>query len=414
MQSKLALHAAPSAVQGITVSSNLRRFDLLVEDMEEELGEAWADMSVQEALQFLRHSDAAMPEFLALAVARDDEAKLHDLGRIVRAAVAQGVRVILIADDIATDPLERLLSLGASEIVPYPLADGALHATICHIRGRAPTRNVPIDQRPDPRPNLPGRAAVFAVHGLAGGTGASTLAVNMAWELATIDKQKKPSVCLIDLDLQHASISAYLDLPHREMVVELLQDAQSLDLDGFKQALVSYGGHLSILPAPAEIVPLDIIGPPEIDAILKLAAQCFDIVVVDMPQALVTWTETVLTRTDVYFVTLELDMRSAQNAMRFQNALQSEGLPMDKLNFVLNRAPSRTDLTGRSRVNRLAETLDVNIATLLPNGGRAVTQAGDNGAPLAEVASKNGLRREIQKLCRGLHKALLSDSAMAS
>ncbi len=51
---------------------------------------------------------------------------------------------------------------------------------------------------------------------MAGGTGATTVAVNLAWELATIAKTDAPKVCLIDLDLQFGSVATYLDLPRRE------------------------------------------------------------------------------------------------------------------------------------------------------------------------------------------------------
>ncbi len=53
------------------------------------------------------------------------------------------------------------------------------------------------------------------------------------------------------------------------------------------------------------------------------------------------------------------------------------------------------------------------ISTQLPDGGKAVAQAGDHGEPLAVTAKKNALRREIAKLADGLHKAMLGDAAAA-
>jgi pilus assembly protein CpaE len=237
--------------------------------------------------------------------------------------------------------------------------------------------------------------------------------VNLAWELANLSAKKPPTVCLMDLDLQSGTISTYLDLPRRDTVIELLQEAQSMDVDGFRQALVGYEGKLSVFPAPPELLPLDLIGPEEVGALIDLAAQCFDIVIIDMPHTLVMWTETVLSRADVYFATIELDMRSAQNAMRFLKALRAEGLPVEKLNFVLNRAPGLTDLNGKGRVKKLAESLGVKISTQLPDGGKPVMHAGDHGEPLAATARKNALRKEIVKLATGLHKAMLGEAATA-
>jgi pilus assembly protein CpaE len=116
----------------------------------------------------------------------------------------------------------------------------------------------------------------------------------------------------------------------------------------------------------------------------------------------VAWTETVLTRSHVYFAMMELDLRSAQNVLRMVRALKAEGLPHEKLRFVLNRAPKFTDLSAKSRVKRMAESLDIAIEVQLPDGGPPVTQSNDHGLPMAEQAAKNPLRREIQKLAKSL------------
>jgi pilus assembly protein CpaE len=96
-------------------------------------------------------------------------------------------------------------------------------------------------------------------------------------------------------------------------------------------------------------------------------------------------------------------MRSAQNTVRVIGALKGGEVPFEKVRYVLNRAPGSLDLSGKSRVKRMAESLDITIEVQLPDGGKAVTQAGDNGLPLAESAAKNPLRREIQKLAKSVH-----------
>src|SRR5690606_40389758 len=81
---------------------------------------------------------------------------------------------------------------------------------------------------------------ILAVHGLAGGTGATTFAVNLAWELATVQKTNGPRVCLLDFNFQYGSVSTYLDLPRREAVYEMLSDTASVDNVSFLQALLNF------------------------------------------------------------------------------------------------------------------------------------------------------------------------------
>ena len=44
----------------------------------------------------------------------------------------------------------------------------------------------------------------------------------------------------------------------------------------------------------------------------------------------------------------------------------------------------------------------------MPDGGKQVVQSNDHGVPLAEVASKNPLRKEIQKLAANVHQTNVS------
>ena len=254
---------------------------------------------------------------------------------------------------------------------------------------------------------------MIVVHGLSGGAGSTTMAVNLAWELANIKSDTPPKVCLLDFDLQYGSVSTYLDLPRREAVYEMLTETENLDDEVFGHALLDFEEKMQVLTAPADMLPLDLVTPDDIQRVIDLARTHFDYVVVDMPSTLVQWSETVLQAAHVYFVLLELDMRSAQNALRMKRALQSEDLPFNKLRFALNRAPKFTDLSGKSRVKRMGESLGISIDLQLPDGGKAVTQGADHGIPLAKSASKNPLRKEIAKLAQSLHELGSSEAAAA-
>jgi len=396
-----------------TVSRDVQIFDLLIEDMESALGESWGDLGFIEALSFFAQPEAKGLEFIALAMDDADEDNMPMMGEIITQAKARGIKVILIAEDMSPGALHTLLRQGADEFVPYPLPEGALAQAIARIRTPvAPAPAAPA-AAPALRPGAQKDGAVIVMHGLAGGTGATTLAVNLAWELATVSKTHAPSVCLLDLDLQYGSVSTYLDLPRRDVVYQMLSDTDSMDEEIFSQALTTYEEKLHVLTAPADMLPLDLITAQDIGRILDMARNQFDYVVIDMPSTLVQWSETVLTSAHVYFAMLELDMRSAQNTLRFKRALQSEDLPIEKLRYVLNRAPRFTDLSAKSRAKRLAESLDISIELQLPDGGKPITQANDHGMPLASCAPKSPLRREIAKLAASIHTLRDTDVAAA-
>lgn len=399
-------------IRACTISRDVQLFDLLIEDMETLLGESWGDLGFTEAMNFLQQPEATKLEFVALAIDDTDEENLDVITAIVNTAKGNNIKVMLIAEDVSPAALHGLLKAGADEFVPYPLPEGELAAAVERLNKPAPAP-IPMVQENQVRLKSDGDGVLVAVQGFAGGTGATTFAVNLAWELANIDKDKSPRVCIIDLGLQFGSVSTYLDLPRKEIVVELLADIDQVDEDSFAQALVSFEDKLQVLTAPSDLLPLDMLGPQDVNKLLNLAREHFDFVIVDMPPALTMWTETVLTEAQVFFAMVELDMRSAQNTLRFKRALQSEELPFEKLRFVLNRAPKFTDLQGRSRAKRMAESLGIQIDLQLPDGGKQVTQACDHGIPLATQAGKNPLRKEITKLAQSLFDVGRSDSEAA-
>ncbi|MBZ4021245.1 pilus assembly protein CpaE [Rhodobacter sp. TJ_12] len=409
MSAAAILSPEPAPIVACTVSRDVSNFDLLIEDMETELGESWGDLTFEDAVVFLNQPDSETLEFIAIAVDSDDEGDLGRISGIITSAKEKGIRVILIAEEVSPIALHQLLRLGADDFVPYPLPEGALHEAIERLGQSDIETDLP--DEPAARPSVKsagGRdGVVLPVHGLSGGAGATTFAVNLAWELANPEQSKKnpvtpPRVCLLDFDFQFGSASTYLDLPRRDIVFEMLQDTAHMDAESFNQALLSFNDRLQVLTAPPEMLPLDIVAGEDIARIVDMARTQFDFVVIDMPSTVVSWTETVLSAAHLYFALIELDMRSAQNTLRMIRALKAENLPAEKLRYVLNRAPKFTDLNGKARVKRLAESLDISLEVLLSDCGRVVTQANDHGLPLALSAAKAPLRKEIQKLAQSI------------
>lgn len=414
MSSVANLQPEPAPILACTISRDVQNFDQLIDDMEVEMGEAWGHLNFDEARDFLGQPEAASITFVAIAVNAMDEANLSQIADVVKQAKSLEIKVILIADQISPAALHQLLRLGADDFVPYPMPERALHEAIeraknppAPVLADASQIGASLDDAAAGAPKFKAKSdrdgVVLPVHGLAGGVGASTFAANLAWELATVAADKDaPRVCLLDFDLQYGSIATYLDLPRKEAVFELLTDTVNSDSDQLLQAMQSFNDKLLVLTAPTDMLPLDIVSPEDIGRIIDMARANFDFVIIDMPRTIVSWTETVLTRAHVYFALISLDLRSAQNVLRLLRALKTESLPYEKLRFVLNRAPRFTDLSGKGRVKRMAESLDISIEVHLPDGGDQVTQANDHGLPLSEDAAKNPLRKELQKLAKSL------------
>ncbi len=76
MSSTPALRTEPAPIVACTISRDVQNFDLLIEDMETECGEAWGDLSFADARLFLTQPDAEHLKFVAVAIDNEDEDNL--------------------------------------------------------------------------------------------------------------------------------------------------------------------------------------------------------------------------------------------------------------------------------------------------------------------------------------------------
>jgi pilus assembly protein CpaE len=429
MASNLAKLPDPEPLRAVTVSRDVQEFDLLIEDMEAELGDGWGDLTFEEALDFLGQEDAADLEFIVVAANQEDEDDLTPVLDVIRDAKAAGLGVILVAEELGPKAMHELLRAGADDFSPYPLPEQALAQAVARLRapgGKGGAQALAPGMPAPPPPGAtvgadaatltasptgggfvptPGEGALFAFQSSSGGNGATTIAVNVAWEWATIGKNEAPKVCVIDLGLQFGSVATYLDVPRKPTIYEVLTDIGSMDDQAFLQSLTPYRDKLAIFPAPVEVLPLDVVGAAEITQLLKLARATFDVVIVDMPNAVTPWTEAVIESADIFFVVCELEMRSAQNTLRLQRLLQAEGIARERVGFLLNRAPGKLDMTGRGRIDKFADSLDVKFHSILADGGKQVTEVNDQAGPLKELAASNAFTKDVSKLTKELHAA---------
>ncbi len=393
-------------VELYAVADNFAVFQAIGEELKGEFpDDGWAPIGYNEMRKIVASGVPETLEAVLVGVDQTDEGRLKEVSTFIATIKAAGLPVVLLAKDISPAAMHALLRAGADDFLPYPTPQGALSETMERMRNRASGIGQ-TDGKGKGR-----RGVILPVYGVAGGVGSTTFATNLAWELALETKKTNKRVCIMDFDFQYGSVATYLDLPRLESIYELVSESESMDHDGLASALTSYQKRLAVLTAPMDALPLDIIGPEDVRKLLSLATHSYDFVVVDMPTTLTHWTESVLQVAETFFVMMEIDMRSAQNMLRFLRTLKAEDLPLEKLDFIMNRAPGFTDMGGKARIKRMAESLGIEYSIMLPEGGRQVPQACDHGSPLEVNARSNPLRKEIRRVARSIAESVAAAQA---
>lgn len=389
----------------LVVAEDVGRFAGLGEELESEFPAGGWTAVTPRALRKALDGDAPPPNALFAADA-EDAGRLGEIAELVSLCRGRGISVILVVQDLPTNDVHRLLRAGADDFLPVPVPRGDLADSLQRLAVRsahktaaagAPSRN----------------GVIYPVYGVAGGVGATVFAVNLAWELTHEARKTDLRICLLDLDFQYGSVATYLDLPRSAAVYELLSAIDRADAGALSGAMEEYGRRLSVLTAPADALPVDFLSSEAMTKLLTIAKDNYDIVVIDMPSALTSWTEVAINMSHRFWTVMEIDMRSAQNMLRFLRTVQADELPVEKLDYIVNRVPGFSDLGARGRVKKMAETLGIEYGILMPDGGKAVTQACDHGSPLAEFAGGNALRKEIRKAARAILDEVLAVKSAA-
>ena len=99
MTSTAALQPEPSPIVACTISRDVQNFDLLIEDMETELGESWGDLSFDDAHAFLNQEESSSLEFVAIAIDEEDEDEISTVAEIIKTAIRKKIKVLVIAED---------------------------------------------------------------------------------------------------------------------------------------------------------------------------------------------------------------------------------------------------------------------------------------------------------------------------
>jgi pilus assembly protein CpaE len=236
---------------------------------------------------------------------------------------------------------------------------------------------------------ITGRVVVF-LH-VSGGAGATTLAVNMATCLNQGPARK--SCAILDLDLQFGSVASLLDVPRASTLQALIDEPGRLDRTGLDEMLMRHASELFVLPAPRIPLPLDALKPATAAAIIDAARARFRYTIIDLPVALGTWTDVVLSRaTRIYLVT-PMTVPAAHNLARFFFLLQQHDLHLP-ISIVVNRhaKQAKHSLITPAEFNAaIGRTVD----HIIPEDFPIVQQAANQGTPAVTLAPKSLFARAV-------------------
>jgi pilus assembly protein CpaE len=289
------------------------------------------------------------------------------------------VKVALIGENREITFYRQLMELGLTEYLPRPL-----------------TRDIVLDQL---RPKLLGDAAaaladrgghVISICGAQGGAGATSIAINLALQLAETTKAK---VALLDLHLQGGEAAVMLGVRPGPGLRIALENPMRADTLFLERAAIEVNERVCLISADEELDAQLHITEAGVRHVLGLLRQRFNYIVVDIPVPFPPSMHPVITLSRHVLVLLEAEVTGLRNAHALRSAVTNIA-GKDRVFTLLNRANRAGGLPTATMVKALGAKPDM----VIPDLGKGMTQAVNLGIPALKHVRR--LRRYLAPIVR--------------
>lgn len=215
---------------------------------------------------------------------------------------------------------------------------------------------------------------ILMVYSPKGGTGVTTLAVNLA---ITLNNEETRAV-LVDGNLQFGDVAVFLNEQGKNTILDLAPRADELEPEIVESVMIKHAASgLHVLAAPSRPEHADHVNSDQFSKLIKYLRQMYAYVVVDSAHMLNEITLATIDVSDVIILVVTQDIPAIKNARLFLDLLNTIGVKRERICFVMNRYDKRISI-GPEKVG---ENLKQPVAGVIPLDERVVIPAVNRGVP---------------------------------
>jgi Flp pilus assembly CpaE family ATPase len=361
----------------------------------------------------LQSEDYTLPSLngKAMAMAREHDVVLfttdpkneRDVDAIRTLAKGNNSNTVFIAltsENISLAEARELGRAGATEVLPIQMPEAELSEQVHNWADKVHFDKSHVNS------SSASSGKIIAVSQARGGIGSTTVAVNLADQLAAskgiLNKEASNKVALVDLDFQFGTVGSFLDIKEQDGLLQLAQDQITPDSLFLKQAMVKLPSGLSVLTAPSKYAPIDALKSHQIKAMLDVLRSEYDFVIVDMPRALVEWVTPILENSDKLYLVTDSLVPSIRQARRLIDFFSECNLALP-IELLINHESRPLFLAQHHK--EAAKVLEREFEYWLPYDPKAAQAAVDHGKPISSVSPRSKLGKAFKTLAKDTQKA---------
>jgi pilus assembly protein CpaE len=215
---------------------------------------------------------------------------------------------------------------------------------------------------------------IVTIYSPKGGTGCTTIAVNLALALHNEDTR----VVLVDGNLQFGDVAVFFNEQGKNTILDIAPRVDDLDPDIVQSIMIKHEpSGLHILAAPPRPELAEKVSAAQFSKVLEYLKQLYAYVVVDTVPILTDITLAAIDASDVIVLITTQDIPAIKNTRLFLDVSQTMGVGREHIIFTMNRFDKRIPITPE----RISENLKQEVKAVIPLDERAVIPAVNRGVP---------------------------------
>lgn len=300
--------------------------------------------------------------------------------RIVEARSHNYGAVYVCASQYTNANKHEALVAGARDFFSYPLSKLILQRTL---QDYLATRSVD--------PSKAKRPKVIAVIGARGGSGTTSVAVNLAACFA----KEGGRIGLFDFSRPYGDVATFLNTPSKRDRRHAAKDLALINASFIKSAMYHHSSGILALVAPEVTMGAGSVVPEAVSAILMAAADAFGTIVIDMGSRVDAGLYRVMELADDSLLVTMPTKPCMSSAKRFVETITAGGFEnFCKLSLVLNGCISGNTLSKFE----IEKTVGVGCITCLPEDQKGTFIAINDGTPYCHLFPDSSLTSGLKEL----------------
>jgi pilus assembly protein CpaE len=248
------------------------------------------------------------------------------------------------------------------------------------------------------------RGKIVVVYSPKGGTGCTTLAVNLALALNNAETR----VALVDGNLQFGDVAVFVNEQGKNTVVDLAPRADELDADIVEEVMVKHSATgLHILAAPNRPEYAEKVSSSQFSKMLEYLTQMYAYIIVDTSPILSDLILATIDVSDIIVLVTTQDIPAIKNSRLFLDLLHNLGVKRDRVMFVMNRFDKKSNITPE----RVADNLKQEIALLIPADEVTAVKAVNRGVPFMLDNKSQPIARAVVSLAEAVRAKIAAEES---